>query len=553
MTTVYVERKYKQAFESICELLKGGFLADKRDGNDFVSAYTDHDGKSIIDGEYRYVLGAEDGEAEDGGAEESSGAGFSWFAGVRNYKKVSQKSRWEALMENVSRTYHKLYSLVEYKEKKSSVAEEIALSSCREIVKKLYRTFLPDRADGAEVRSCADDAMDDFYGVTLKTDISGSTGASVPILCKAYFKRVEGRLVPVTRSDAVDIESYLNECVESAALSRNEEITTEPIEPKDNVISATIDAVDKLLKSYDGIAFEDAMFYAGREDEDEVTRLVSQTAHDGAVLKVIAAKILNISHVRWSTHVYDVYEYGEKTYSLSLGLNDMITMTCSGCGATVINKNEISFVDGGKDVTLILSPKLHEFGLSDSEIKKIYANKVFKKHNCRLSCPENFRNPHCTRYVCLTDDRVFTHQTPFGETIYHCKTCPYAEIAYTDGNGKKHYTPTLTYACDVHDMVDSSTVHQCEVCGRNIVGDSERCPLCESISYSSNSRAARALYKKYRGMLPISSRFSIGPSDKRAYEDSEIILFCVKKKRYIVYKAKLKESGLNEKPKRIDG
>ncbi|MCH5350848.1 MAG: hypothetical protein J1F39_02635 [Clostridiales bacterium] len=551
MTTVYVERKYKQAFESICELLRDGFLADKHDGNDFVSAYTDRDGKSIIDGEYKYVLGTEDSEAEERGAEESSSAGFGWFAGVRDYKKVSQKSRWEALMENVSRTYHKLYSLVEYKEKKSSVAEEIALSSCREIVRKLYKTFLPDRADGAEVRSCEDKAMDDFYGVTLKTDISGSTGASVPILCKAYFRRVEGRLVPVTRDDAVDIDNYLAECVEAAALSRNEAITTEPIAAKDDIIFGTIDAVDKLLKSHDGISFEDAMFYAGREDEEEITRLVSQTAHDGATLKVVAAKILGISHVRWSTHLYDVYEYGEKTYTVSLGLNDMITMRCCGCGTTVINKNELTYTDSGREVTCVLSPKLNDFGLTEAEIKKIYANKVFKKHNYRLTCPDNFRNPHCTRYVCLTEDRVFTHESN-GEIVYHCKTCPYAEIAYTDGKGKKHYTPTLVYACDVRDMVDASTVHQCEVCGRNIVGESERCPLCESISFASNSAAARTLYKKYRGMLPISTRMS-SSSDRRAYEDSEIILFCINKKRYIVYKAKLKESGLNDKPKRIDG
>lgn len=552
MTTVIVERKYKQAFESICELLKDGFLADKHDGNDFVSAYTDRNGKAIIDGEYKYVLGKDDAVEEESAQAESGRKGFGWFAGVRDYKKVSQKSRWEGLMENVSRTYHKLYSLVEYKEKRDDVAEEKALVGCREAVDKLYKTFMPDRTAGVEVRPCSDNAMDDFYGVTLRTDISASTGASVPILCKAYFKRVEGRLVSVRREDAVDVENYLGECVVDAAKTYNDAITTEPIGAKDDIIFGTIDAVDRLLKSRDGIKFEDAMFCVGKEDEDEIDRLVSQTAHDGATLRVVAAKILGISHVRWSSHAYDVYECGERMFRISLGLNDMISLRCASCGSTVVDKNVIEFGDFGRDTTITLYPKMRNFGLTEREIKTLYDNKVFKKHNYRLTCPENFRNPHCTRYVCLTEDRVFSYETPSGETVYHCKTCPYAEIAYTDAAGRKRYTPTLTYACDVHDMVDSSTVHECSVCGRNIKSEDSRCPLCQSIGLASGVPAARALYKKYSGMLPISGRLFVKPNDKRAYEDSEIILFCMNKKRYIVYKSKLKDSGLIEKPKRID-
>ncbi len=552
MTTVIVERKYKQAFESICELLKDGFLADKKDGNDFVSAYTDRDGKSIIDGEYRYVLGKETDEAAESEKAESGRKGFGWFAGLRDYKKVSEKSRWEGLMENVSRTYHKLYSLVEYKEKRDDAAAERALVACRETVDKLYRTFMPDRTAGVEVRTGADNAMDDFYGVTLRTDISGNTGASVPILCKVYFKRVEGRLMPVARADAVDVENYLGDCVADAVRSHNDAISTEPIGAKDDIIFGSIDAVDRLLKARDGISFEDAMFYAGKEDEDEITRLISQTAHDGATLKVVAAKILGISHVRWSSHAYDIYEYGERMYKISLGLNDMITLTCANCGAVIVDKNAIPFSDFGRDTEITLYPKRRNFGLTEREIMTLYDNKVFKKHNYRLTCPENFRNPHCTRYVCLTEDRVFSYETPSGETVYHCKNCPYAEIAYTDGKGRKAYTPTLTYACDVHDMVDATSVHKCSVCGRNIQSDESRCPLCQSIGLASGVPDACALYKKYRGMLPISGRLFVKPSDKRAYEDSEIILFCMNKKRYIVYKSKLKESGLNDKPKRID-
>ena len=120
-------------------------------------------------------------------------------------------------------------------------------------------------------------------------------------------------------------------------MSRNDAITTETIGAKEDIIFGTIDAVDRLLKSRDGISFADAMFYAGKEDEDEIKRLVSQTAHDGATLRVVAAKILGISHVRWSSHSYDVYEYGERTYRVSLGLNDTVTMTCASCGSTVIS------------------------------------------------------------------------------------------------------------------------------------------------------------------------------------------------------------------------
>ena len=43
----------------------------------------------------------------------------------------------------------------------------------------------------------------------------------------------------------------------------------------------------------------------------------------------------------------------------------------------------------------------------------------------------------------------------------------------------------------------------------------------------------------------------VAPGDKRAYEDEEVILFCMNKKRYIVHKTKLKDSGLNQKPEKL--
>lgn len=555
MTTIKVERKYKLAFESVCELLKNGFLADGDDGSDPVTAYTDTDGKSIIDGEYRYVLGTAADEAKKIDEDSSDGIGFSWFAGLRDYTKVSTKSGWESLMEKVSRTYHKLYSLVEYKEKENTVVDKSVKDSCISIVSKLYGTFIPDRAGAAEVVTRSDNEKDDYYGVTLRADISGSTGSSVPILCKAYFKKVQDRIVPISRNDAQEVDRYLQDCVTDEAVALNDKIERTAIGSKDDIIPGTIGAVDELLKARKGITFEDAIYYAGKEDEEEIARLVKQTAHDGAMLRVVAAKILGISHVRWSSHAFDVKENGECTYRISLGINNMITLTCAGCGAMIIDKNEIRVPgeDGEEDSVIVLNPDAPNFGLSQDELDDIENSGVFSNHNYKLSCPENFRNRNCTQFVCLTEEeKVFSYERGDGTVVHKCKSCPYMEIVYSDEKGNRYYTPTLVYACDKHQMVEKASAHQCNVCKRYIADEeSKRCPLCQSIALASGTPAARKLYKRYKGMLPITSRMFVAPGDKRAYEDEEVILFCMNKKRYIVHKTKLKDSGLNQKPEKL--
>lgn len=552
---VIVERKYKQAYDSVRALLD--ILGDRSEWRELVDAHTD--GDAIVDGDLKYVLGKTGSGESD--AKTTNATVGSWFEGLRHYDLVSEKSRWESLMEKVSQAFHKLYSLVEYKEKKSDGSDESSLESCRAAVDKIFSTFIPDRAGFVECRPSLENAATDYYGVTLRIDVSGSTGASVPVLCKAYFQSVNNVMRPLAHDQAEGIDSYLKSCVDEASRTRDEGINIMSANTREDedVIRGTITAVDNLLKSggSGSVTFEDAIFFAGEEDENEIVQLVSQTAHNGATLKVVGAKILGISHVKWHEHIFDILSGGKQIFKMAVELGNIITMTCASCGRIVVNKSKVSFKnDDGETVTLRLhfGAGVDDCGLLPEEVDAV-KEKVFDVHNYEVRCPKNFRNRNCSRLMCLTEDKVFYEEDPStGQMRPYCKDCPYTEIVYTDMDGNQHYTPTLTYAVDVGDMVENDPtkpLKYCDTCGRKITTGT-RCALCAKSVKRANDEEARKVYKKYGTMLPLTARLFVSPKAKRAYEDNEIILFCMgDKKRFVIRKAQIKDSGLNGKPERL--
>ena len=129
---------------------------------------------------------------------------------------------------------------------------------------------------------------------------------------------------------------------------------------------------------------------------------------------------------------------------------------------------------------------------------------------------------------------------------------------YTSVSGEKKYTPAMIFAKDIMTLVDpkanDGTLVKCKDCGRYFTKSAMKgkvCGLCNSASNFSGNPNEKELYKKYKGLLPLKTRFFSLLSTKYCVEDDELLIIVVGGKKYLVNKLNVMEHGYIDKPKRI--
>ena len=123
-----IGREYREAFDSIYELARGGYLDGAEAGGERVTISGTGGQRRIIKGSASFVYdesAAKVGKRDKKQRMERDGA--SWFASVRSGSVAeNDAAEWTALIESTAQAYHKLYSLLEFEQNSARSAKEAA-------------------------------------------------------------------------------------------------------------------------------------------------------------------------------------------------------------------------------------------------------------------------------------------------------------------------------------------------------------------------------------------------------------------------------------------
>ena len=553
MSAIVIGREYKKAYQSVRALVENKCVDPK------VAALT-ADGGALTDGVHTFVysddvkgLRVRDGQSPDEGMG-PDGAG--WFAALRGGSRSDGGGAWLTFMEQVAAAYHKRYALVEYRRPERAFGDE-ELRRARGALRNIITQFFPRLADAEIAEGGRNESSEDIYGMSLRIALSGGTGASVPVLCKVYFRRRHASLWPLVREEADKIDAYLQSYLQT--VSADGAPATD-----DSDASRTVDEAMGALDRLIGGKFEEGDFsqcvFFGREDAALVSELTAKVAHDDVRLECDEVRVLGISHVRWQNICYNVLLEGKPALRATVGLNDRISLECLACGGAPIVQNGtvvcVKPLSSGGEERVAYTPDASraDLGLTEAQLKDIRQYGPPAKHLLHPVCHEHPR-VHCARTVCAAMLENFgTEQVP----VLKCRDCPYPEIVFTDDNGVRRYTPALTFARDKMTLLARGETAVCACCGRRFSRDGMRgglCLFCHDALFASDQALARAgaAYKRYAFVFSPAVRIKYAGRAKRCFEDGDILLFFMGEDKYVLDKLRIGEYGYIPKPVRQEG
>lgn len=552
-----VGKEYKAAFNSACELINSNLL---KDSPLFESKkiYVVGNKEKIVVGDrvYQYV----EEESEEQGEMELSFKedGATWFAAVREGGKENENAAWVDFLQALAAAYHKQYSLMEYRQRARTPREmEQDRKRCLDTLTRIVKLFFPHIGELTELGEFQS-GEEDIYGMSLRLELNGGVGSCVPVLCKIYFRELNGVMIPLRKELAYEIDKSVGQIADEG----NQ--TAAPVNFDSRVIDHTLNSLHSLVRGeVKDVGFIDCMCYSGEEDEVLVRKLREQGAHESAEFECKDIKVLGISHITWNTQTFDAFMDQRPVFRATVGLNQSIRLQCLNCrNADYLIDNDIIrySVKNAKGVMehkrAYLKHNEENFGLTAVQVQEICDSGLFAQHLMRIACPENCRNQGCSHIICgtmavnLGNDRE-------GKPIIKCADCDYPEILYTNAHGEKMYTPMLRYAKDKAELVRESEAAKCKCCGRyftkeNFTGKSSLCSFCSSVEKRMDPEGAKRKYKRYSRMLSLSLRRKYLRKEKLCYEDDEILLFLLAGTKYVFDKVAVSEYGFIEKPKKID-
>ena len=183
MDRIVIGKEYEKAFESVCKLLGESVPFDK------VNVREVKDGR-IVTSTHEFIYSASASSEQSGRAMRFTDEGASWFETLRTGDAGAGDgtAQWLSFIESVARAYHNEYSLLEFKQPEKAM-NDADKEKCRVVLEKVVEIFFP-LLKGSAISAASDkNVSDDIYGISLKAEMSGGTGASVPVLCSVYFRK----------------------------------------------------------------------------------------------------------------------------------------------------------------------------------------------------------------------------------------------------------------------------------------------------------------------------------------------------------------------------
>lgn len=544
MNEILIGKEYKSAFDSVLKLLKRSVSY-----GDVHVKEVDERAKRIVTNTcvFRYSENASSSE-NPARAMCFTPSGASWFEGLRSGKNDAGDgtAQWLGFIESVAKAYHREYSLLEFKQPDNAVSEE-DMRRCRAVLEKVLELFFPSLKGVQIARADGKSEPDDIYGVSLKTEMSGGTGASVPVLGSVYFRRrgnsAEGKLNPVVAEEAAEIAASLYAAIPESGRADGADKTGST-----RLIDSVILAMSRLLGGKMNHSFGECVNF-GEKDEEVIGELTEKLSHDGACLECRNITVLGISHVRWSNSAFYVYRGEKPVLRAMVGLNGSVTLMCENCtsgGALIDNDNIVCrYKDaGGREVreNIRIKPNEENLGLTEEQIDKVLEYSEISRHLQSITCSENPRaEGGCTRCVCSAQ---LQNLGTADEPVWKCRDCPYPEIVFEDAEGELHYTPSMHFARDKMTMTEEE-VSECVCCGRKftaaVMKGTNMCPMCRAGSL--DSEEGKKGYARYSGLLSPALRVRYIGKVKRCLEDEDMLVFLMGGDRYIFDKKDLEKDG----------
>ncbi len=540
---IYVGAEYSKAFESICELIKSGCLSEL--GYKVIDNVID-------DGVNEYVLIEKENQRSNVKKHGFTDKGATWFGAFRGEETEKDDAIWTTFIENVKEEYHKRFSVVEYKQQPPTKAEkEQANGIINKFVNDFVDTFYPSFSNKVEVHLSPKGGEEDIYGVAFRMELSGGTGASLPVLGKVYFIKNGKTLSPIEKETSAIYDRSVNQIIP-------EDTGDNEIIVADEIIDSTLNSIEKIVTDTNS-NFADYLCFSDISDEKAVKKLLSQLSHDSVKLECTRLDILYIMHIKISAFLAEATYFGETIFRVKMGANNSFTVKCAKCNSeqALVYNNQIAYKVDGVDKLAVLDFEKEQFGLDDQVIDEIIINSEIKNHYFKISCPKVKGWQTCEKIRCYS--QVFDGDS--GETVdYKCIDCPYPEVVYTTGKGEKKYTPMLVFAKDKMELVDpldvnEERVERCAVCGRYFsIGalKNKKCSVCRASETATFNHSDRLRYKKYKTLLSFGRRATAGFGKKACVEDNEIMIFIIGKHRYLFNKLNVKEKGFIAPPVKID-
>lgn len=543
---IVIGKEYKNAFDGVRRLVEGGCAPPD------VSL----SGGRLIRGTsvFEYSESAAGIDVTDGGMNMrmDPAEGASWFAPLRGDRRDNGLALWKDLVEAVCRYYHENYSLTDYGAPVGQPGADTRKRTA-DALAELVRILLPSFGGCVEVRERrrAGGDLCDFYGLSLRVELSSGAGDAVPMLAKMFFKRSGRSLVAVSGSETRDIETFVaSEAPEGAKSNAGMSFMSDA----DSVINEVFSALDRTLRG--GRPGIGECLYFGRErDRKAAEQLTKKLSSGGDGLTVSGLRVLGISHVKLPDCVYDVLESGVTVLRAVVTASGRMTLTCAPCGVTLMDSGCIYCTDRETGEQRMFEPDLGDgsLGFTDDDIEYIRANSAFGEH----LLPNKCANPKCRRRVCkCRQENIGTD----GERLV-CRDCPYPEVVFVSGEGKLMYTPDLAFARDEMTLVPRSDTGVCSCCGRTFTAEALKgsrvqklCGFCRGAirAASEDSREARRLYKRFSGMLSYGVRLRHIGVRKYCFDDDDITLFVLGEDRYILDKTNIRKRGLIAAPRGVE-
>ncbi len=541
---VKIGRKYRDAFKSICDLVRNGCI-------DASVVESCKDDRFIETSQYIFEYTGDPTAIDTGTQVGMMPGGASWFMGFRGGESDSVMGTWHNLIETVATSYHQEYSLVEYVQ--NSVLRDLdEVEHCKEIVKNIASVLkLPVNKI---VDATAEDSVEDLYAVSLRMELFGGAGEPRPVLCKVYFRYRNNTYLPLDTAEAAIVDEYISKIVggRREAVKQDESNATAIV---DNILNS----VSKLIEGDLPRSFTDSVLITNETDAATIKELVHLEPQDEVNLQCKKLKVLGISHISWIDTAFSIYAEEKKAFLVKLGLNNTVSLYCS-CNALdnkLIEGNVITCTspETGEVTKLRIEPEEDNLGLTDSEIDRIRSESAFARHFFPITCSELVRrHVECTRYRCECNTLTFEVG---GKTRRKCADCPYPEVVHRYGDGNLAYTPTLFYDSQTMSVVDSEP-SVCRFCTRSYAAGEKTggglCAFCKSAFDRCEAGKAgeqeQATYKRYAAMLPLTVRLRTLFGKKYCFENADRLIFVVGKNRYFFDKLNLTDSGRIEKPEK---
>ena len=549
---------YKAAFESICELVRGGCISPAIVTSAEENRIETPDNTFIFDSSFASIRTANTIGMTDGGA--------TWFHVFRGGEVDSQIAAWHNLIESVAQDYHKKYSLFEFRHTTEKLTPEEQQKN-HQLIESLILTLWPDFPSFNIRDGARNEGEEDIYGISVCLSVSGGTGESVPVLAKIYFRRVADRLFAIPREEAGLIDAYLHRIAEKNTASG--EVQRAAGDTDEMMIDQSIGALRRLIRTAG--EFTSCLLIEDEEDCKTINAMVRNGPNDFVKLECTDIKPLGISHVRWQNACYKVMQGERPAFKVLVGVNGNITLSCINCGGEVlVDGNRITCTLTEEDGTtktqvITLNPTLDHMGLTPEDLDMIRQHSNISKHYLSMRCSETKRRMgrECNRLVCASQLMDFSHDPE--NPILKCADCPYPEVLYMDRSGVSSLTRTLKFAQDrlvSEPMIATADTFVCRSCGESFSLDAKRknnlCAFCSTAADRVATAAIKSTgeekttYRRYASLLPLHTRLLTPNGRKFCYERTDMLLFVMDKKCYIVKKVDIPESGAIKAPARLE-